>query len=61
MLAPQRLHYTGTSKLQKSVHRNEGVDPSTTNGDAVYWLQGGKYEPFNKEAWAKIKAGQVKL
>ena len=55
------LVVTGTNKQQKNVLRDQGVDPSKTGDDLVYWLKGGSYVPFGPSEWAELSAGKVKL
>jgi hypothetical protein len=56
---------TGTMKQQKTVLRNEGVDPSLvlTAGDELYWLPPGAkaYKKFGGEEYKALGAGTVKL
>lgn len=56
-----KMQTTGTNKQQKHDLRTEGVDPDKMDGDALYWLQEGKYVPFTKEDWRALSAGKVKL
>ncbi|KAL1835946.1 hypothetical protein VTJ49DRAFT_5846 [Mycothermus thermophilus] len=37
-------HTTGTNKQQKHALRTEGIDPTRTGKDAVFWLQGESFE-----------------
>lgn len=59
----QALEVTGTLKHQKVTLRNEGVDPSKTGPDDVWWLPPGgeKYVKFGKEDWDGIVGGKAKL
>lgn len=58
----ERMEVTGTSKYQKNVLRNEGVDPDKVK-DRVFWLPpGGKaYVEFGQRDWEGITGGGVKL
>ncbi|KAK0750112.1 hypothetical protein B0T18DRAFT_479882 [Schizothecium vesticola] len=51
------LQVTGTNKKQKHHLRNEGVDPSRTGEDAVFWLKNGTYVKFSAEDWKTLEAG----
>lgn len=55
------LQATGTNKQQKHHLRSEGVDPSRTGEDDVFWLKNGSYVKFSVEDWETLKAGKVKL
>jgi acyl-CoA synthetase (AMP-forming)/AMP-acid ligase II len=56
---------TGTMKQQKTVLRNQGVDPSLVaeSGDELYWLPPGEkaYRKFGGEEYKALGAGTVKL
>ena len=52
---------TGTNKQQKHVLRQQGVDPSKAEGDALFWLKGGTYVPFGQREWNALQRGAVKL
>ena len=54
---------TGNLKPQKTGLRKDGVDPSLTGSDKMYWLKPGssKYEPFGRAGWDSLGARQVKL
>ncbi|KAL2258042.1 hypothetical protein VTK26DRAFT_8788 [Humicola hyalothermophila] len=52
---------TGTNKLQKNTLRDQGVDPSRVEGDALFWLKEGKYVPFTPKDWKALEQGVVKL
>ncbi|EGP91248.1 unnamed protein product [Zymoseptoria tritici ST99CH_1A5] len=54
---------TGTLKHQKVALRNQGVDPSKTEEDELFWLSPGsnKYERFGKAEWERIQGGSAKL
>ncbi|ERT01341.1 hypothetical protein HMPREF1624_02585 [Sporothrix schenckii ATCC 58251] len=54
-------HTTGTNKQQKHVLREQGAEPDKVAGDAVFWLQNGKYVPFGRSDWKSLEAGQVRL
>jgi hypothetical protein len=51
---------TVTSKHIKTTLREEGVDPDKIK-DPLFWLQDGKYVPFEKDDWVALTAGKVKL
>lgn len=57
------LDVTGTMKHQKVALRNQGVDPSKTVGDEMYWLPPGSdsYQPFAKHEWEQLAGGSAKL
>ena len=59
----KEFEVTGTMKHQKVTLRNEGVDPSKTGEDEIYWLPPGssKYERFTEADWKKIEGGAAKL
>ncbi|KAG9960534.1 acetyl-CoA synthetase-like protein, partial [Aureobasidium melanogenum] len=59
----KEFEVTGTSKYTKHGLREQGVDPSKTGGDALYWLPVGAeaYEEFGKRDWENIVGGGVKL
>jgi acyl-CoA synthetase (AMP-forming)/AMP-acid ligase II len=52
---------TGTNKQQKHVLRQQGVDPSKVEDDALFWLKGGTYVPFRPTDWKALEQGGVKL
>ncbi|KAK3296611.1 uncharacterized protein B0H64DRAFT_105649 [Chaetomium fimeti] len=52
---------TGTNKQQKHVLRQQGVDPSKAEDDALFWLKGGTYVPFRLTDWKALEQGAVKL
>ncbi|EME50047.1 hypothetical protein DOTSEDRAFT_68786 [Dothistroma septosporum NZE10] len=54
---------TGTLKHQKVSLRNEGVDPSKTGDDVLFWLppNSDRYVQFNRNDWERIVAGSAKL
>ena len=54
------LSTTQTFKQQKVNLRNEGIDPSKVK-EQVYWVQNKTYVPFNKEDYARITRGDMKL
>lgn len=62
-LTKEDLEVTGTLKHQKVVLRNEGVEPSKTGSDEVYWLPSGAeaYEPFGQKEWERLVGGGAKL
>ncbi len=55
------LMVTGTNKQQKNMLRDQGVDPSKTGDDTVYWLHKGQYVSFGAAEWRTLGAGKVKL
>ncbi|KAK4664350.1 long-chain fatty acid transporter fat1 [Podospora pseudopauciseta] len=55
------LESTGTNKQQKVGLRNEGVDPSKTGNDDIFWLKGASYERFGSNDWSSLQGGKVKL
>ncbi|KAH0108420.1 acetyl-CoA synthetase-like protein, partial [Aureobasidium melanogenum] len=59
----KEFEVTGTSKYTKHGLREQGVDPSKTGEDALYWLPVGAeaYEEFGKRDWENIVGGGVKL
>lgn len=59
----KELEVTGTMKHQKVALRNEGVDPSKTGDDELFWLPPGsdKYVRFTKGDWESINGGSAKL
>lgn len=52
---------TGTNKQQKTGLRSEGVDPSKTGSDDVFWLRGDSYVRFGPADWKALQGGKVKL
>lgn len=56
------INLTGTFKHQKGDYRNQGCDP-TKISDKLWWLnaQSGIYDPYGKEEYLQITAGQSKL
>jgi len=59
----KQVEVTGTMKHQKVTLRNEGVDPSKTGEDEIYWLPpgAGAYAKFGKAEWEKVVGGSAKL
>ncbi|KAH0006989.1 acetyl-CoA synthetase-like protein, partial [Aureobasidium melanogenum] len=59
----KEFEVTGTSKLVKHGLREQGVDPSKTGEDALFWLPVGAeaYEEFGKRDWENLVGGGVKL
>ena len=58
----KELKATGNNKQQKHVLRSQGVDPAKVDGgDEMFWLRDGRYVRFDKGAWERLKAGEVKL
>ncbi|KAL2179358.1 uncharacterized protein P884DRAFT_283292 [Thermothelomyces heterothallicus CBS 202.75] len=55
------LQTTGTNKQQKTNLRSEGVEPSKTGSDNVFWLKGDTYVRFRPEDWEALQGGKVKL
>lgn len=53
---------TGNMKQQKTVLRDEGVDPAKIDkDDRLYWLQGNVYVPFEQKDWDRLNSGQARL
>ncbi|VBB76519.1 Putative fatty acid transporter protein [Podospora comata] len=52
---------TGTNKQQKHHLRQQSVNPSKVQGDALFWLKGDTYEPFGETQWKELEGGRVKL
>ncbi|KIW07112.1 hypothetical protein, variant [Verruconis gallopava] len=56
---------TGTMKQQKTVLRNEGVNPAlvSKSGDELFWLPPNSkaYQRFGEKEWNALGAGTVKL
>lgn len=63
--AAAAVNRTGTNKQQKTVLRNEGIDPFVIQnaGDELFWLPPGEqaYQRFGGEEWKALGAGTVKL
>ena len=58
----KEVQATGNNKRQKHVLRNQGVDPAKVDGgDEMFWLRDGRYVRFDKRAWDRLRAGEVKL
>jgi len=57
----KEMQITGTNKQQKHVVRAQGVDPSKTGEDEIFWLQGGTYTRFTKRDWERLNGGGVRL
>jgi acyl-CoA synthetase (AMP-forming)/AMP-acid ligase II len=59
----QEVVATGNNKQQKTGLRKEGIDPSLTGSDRVYWLKPGSsmYKPFGRTEWDQLGARKVKL
>ncbi|KXX79669.1 Very long-chain fatty acid transport protein [Madurella mycetomatis] len=55
------IQTTGTNKHQKNNLRSEGVDPSGTGSDLVFWLKGDSYVKFGRRDWEALQAGYVNL
>jgi hypothetical protein len=57
------MEVTGTMKHQKVSLRKDGVDPSKTGNDEIFWLPPGesKYVRFGKSDWEKIAGGKARL
>ncbi|KAK3949846.1 hypothetical protein QBC32DRAFT_242852 [Pseudoneurospora amorphoporcata] len=55
------LQTTGTNKQQKHNLRSEGVDPTKTGEDEVFWLRNGSYVTFGVADWKELNGGNVKL
>ncbi|OAP62208.1 hypothetical protein AYL99_04411 [Fonsecaea erecta] len=54
---------TGNNKQQKTVLRQEGVDPAKVADDRLFFLRPNsqRYEPFGKAEWEIVKSGKMKL
>ena len=54
---------TGTMKQTKVGLRNQGVNPSQTGPDEIFWLPnlGESYRPFKRTNWDSLVAGGVRL
>lgn len=63
--AAAEANRTGTMKQQKTVLRNEGVDPEkvVASGDELFWLPPNTkvYKPFGPKDYMALGAGAVKL
>lgn len=58
----KEVQATGNNKQQKHVLRTQGVDPDQIASDEkIYWLQGGRYVPFERHDWNGLNAGNVRL
>jgi acyl-CoA synthetase (AMP-forming)/AMP-acid ligase II len=57
----KEMQTTGTNKQQKHVLRSQGVDPSKTGDDEVFWLKGETYVRFGRKDWEKLRGGEVRL
>lgn len=58
----KEVQMTGNNKQQKHVLRTEGVDLDQVSGnDRIYWLQNGRYAPFERRDWDSLNAGKVRL
>jgi acyl-CoA synthetase (AMP-forming)/AMP-acid ligase II len=59
----KEMEVTGTMKHQKVNLRKDGVDPSKTGSDEIFWLPPGesKYVRFGKSDWEKIAGGKARL
>lgn len=55
------MQTTGTNKQQKHVVRSQGVDPSKTGKDELYWLKDGTYVKFTVKDWEELNGGRVRL
>ena len=56
------MQTTGTNKQQKHILRSHGVElEKMTEGDKLYWLNGGSYVEFESKDWENLRAGNVKL
>ncbi|KAL2139425.1 hypothetical protein VTI28DRAFT_5239 [Corynascus sepedonium] len=55
------MQSTGTNKQQKHTLRQQGVDPSKVQDDALFWLKDGTYVPFTQTDWESLQEGMVKL
>ncbi|KAK4241182.1 hypothetical protein C8A03DRAFT_30663 [Achaetomium macrosporum] len=61
VVRPGAIQTTGTNKQQKTILRSEGVEPSKTGADGVFWLKGDSYVKFKPEDWKALQVGKVKL
>ena len=59
----KHVEVTGTLKHQKVELRKEGVEPSKTGADEMYWLERGgeRYVPFDEKGWSRIQNGEARL
>jgi len=57
----KEMQSTGTLKQQKHGLRLQGVDPTKTGDDELFWLQRGTYVKFSKKDWEALNGGRVKL
>lgn len=55
------MQSTGTNKQQKYALRQQSVDPTRVQDDAMFWLKGGTYVPFSQKDWMALEQGAVKL
>jgi hypothetical protein len=55
------MNLTGNMKHQKTLMRDEGVDPAKVSGDIIFWLKDGVYVEFTAKDWENLKGGQAKL
>ncbi len=58
----KQVQATGNNKQQKHVLRTQGIDPDQIPEDEkIYWLQMGRYVPFERKDWNALTAGKVWL
>lgn len=57
----KEMQITGTNKQQKHVVRAQGVDPTKTGDDELFWLRNGTYVKFSQKDWGELNGGRVKL
>jgi acyl-CoA synthetase (AMP-forming)/AMP-acid ligase II len=55
------MQNTATYKQQKTALRQQGVEPGNVDGDKLFWLRNGRYEPFTEAEWRSLQEGAVKL
>ena len=57
-----RIEANATFKKSKGDLQKKGWDASAGGiTDKLYWLNGQKYEPLNRDSWGAIEAGRAKL
>ena len=58
----QQMERTGNNKQTKATLRNGGVDPANLEaGESLWWLNNGRFVPFQEVEWKKLSGGQLKL
>jgi hypothetical protein len=50
-----------THKQSKVSIREEGIDPSKTGADPVFFFQDGVYVPFEQRHWDELSGFKLKL